>query len=65
MDQIAHDKGSAVANIEIWFAYGRHAVLLADQAGWHTSHKLIVPPNISLLPLPPNCLEFNPIENVW
>jgi transposase len=24
-----------------------------------------VPPNISLLPLPPKCPELNPVENVW
>jgi len=32
---------------------GAHAVVLLDQAGWHTSAKLNVPANISLLPLPP------------
>ena len=36
-----------------------------DQAGWHVSAKLIVPPNITLVPLPPKCPELNPIENVW
>ncbi len=30
-----------------------HAVLFADQAGWHTTGKLAVPPNITLLLLPP------------
>ena len=33
-------------------APGRHAVLLMDQAGWHLSAKLRVPPNITVLPLP-------------
>src|SRR5258708_38214088 len=46
-------------------ASGAHAVLLLDQAGWHLSDKLIVPPNITLLPLPPKCPELNPVENVW
>ena len=27
--------------------------------------KLIVPENITLLPLPPKCPELNPTENVW
>ena len=40
-----------------------HAVL--DQAGWHTSPKLHVPENISLLPLPPYAPELNPVEQVW
>jgi transposase len=46
-------------------APGAHAALLVDQAGWHLSHKLSVPPNITLVPLPPKCPELNPIENVW
>ena len=45
--------------------HGRHPVLLVDQAGWQMSHKLIVPSNISILPLPPKCPELNPVENVW
>jgi putative transposase len=44
---------------------GAHAVVLLDQAGWHTSSKLVVPPNISLLALPPKSPELNPTENVW
>ena len=44
---------------------GAHAVLLLDQAGWHMTDKLIVPENITLLPLPPKCPELNPTENVW
>lgn len=42
-----------------------HAVLLLDQAGWHLSAALTVPPNITLLPLPPKYLELNVMENVW
>lgn len=42
-----------------------HAVLLLDQAGWHTTKNLAVPANITLLPLPPRCPELNPQENVW
>jgi len=46
-------------------APGRHAILLLDQAGWHTSPKLEIPVNITLLPLPAKCPELNPVENVW
>lgn len=46
-------------------APGAHAVLLLDQAGWHTTGNLVVPANITLLPLPPRCPELNPQENVW
>ena len=42
-----------------------HAVLLLDQAGWHGSRALVIPGNITLLPLPPKCPELNPVENVW
>ena len=46
-------------------APGAHAVLLLDQAVWHGSAELVVPPNITLMPLPPRCPELNPVENVW
>jgi transposase len=46
-------------------APGAHAVILLDQAGWHTANRLKVPDNISLLPLPPRSPELNPTENVW
>ena len=46
-------------------APGAHAVVLLDQAGWHTSTKLPVPGNLTLLPLPAKCPELNPAENVW
>ncbi len=42
-----------------------HAVLVMDQAGWHTSDKLDVPANNSILTLPPRSPELNPVENVW
>ena len=44
---------------------GAHAGLMLDQAGWHMSARLIVPGNITLLPLPPRSPELNPVENVW
>jgi transposase len=42
-----------------------HAVLLMDQAGWHMTARLIVPENITIVPLPAKCPELNPVENVW
>jgi putative transposase len=44
---------------------GAHAVLILDQAGWHTTGKLVIPPNITLMPLPPRSPELNPVENIW
>ena len=57
--------GLHLAAISADVAPGRHAVLLLDQAGWHLSAKLIVPDNITIVPLPPKCPELNPQENVW
>jgi len=56
-----------LAEISRNVAAGAHAVLVLDQAGWHTSPKLQVPENISLLPLPlpPYAPELNPVEQVW
>ncbi len=36
---------------------GAHAILIVDQAGWHTTGKLVIPPNITLLLLPPRSPE--------
>jgi len=33
-------------------APGAHAILVLDQAGWHISKALPVPPNLTLVPLP-------------
>jgi transposase len=54
-----------LAEIAREVAPGAHAVLLLDQAGWHLSHRLVVPPNITLVPLPSKCPELNPVENIW
>ncbi len=57
--------GLHLAEIATMVSPDRHAVLLLDQAGWHLSAALTVPPNITLLPLPPKCPELNVMENVW
>ena len=44
---------------------GKHAVLVADQAGWHKTPKLKKPKNISFVFLPPYSPELNPIEQLW
>ncbi|WP_349276506.1 IS630 family transposase (plasmid) [Polaromonas hydrogenivorans] len=44
---------------------GRHAVLVLDRAGWHTTAKLPQFSNLSLLPLPAGSPELNPAEQVW
>ncbi len=55
-----------LAAISAKIAAGGHPALLVDQAGWHLSAGLIVPDNISIVPLlPAKCPELNPQENVW
>jgi len=54
-----------LAEIATAVAPRAHAVLLLDQAGWHGADALVVPENITLLPLPAKCPELNPVENIW
>jgi transposase len=45
---------------------GAHAVLVCDVAGWpQRGGRLMVPDNITLLPIPSYSPELNPMENVW
>jgi transposase len=46
-------------------APGAHAIILCDQAGWHTTEKLRVPGNITIEFIPPRSPELNPQENIW
>jgi hypothetical protein len=54
-----------LAEISAAVAPGAQAILVLDGAGWHSSTALVVPENITLLPLPPYSPELNPVENVW
>jgi len=40
-------------------------MLIMDQAGWHDSNGLQVPPNIRIELLPPYSPELNPVEKLW
>jgi hypothetical protein len=44
---------------------GRHAVVVMDQAGWHSCKALNIPNNMTILHLPPYSPELNPQESVW
>jgi hypothetical protein len=44
-------------------APGAHALLVLDGAGWHSSRSLIVPDNITLMPLPP--LSLGNLSGWW
>lgn len=55
-----------LAEISTHVAPGAYAVVILDGAGWHQpGGRLHVPPNISLLHLPPYAPQLNPVENVW
>ena len=54
-----------LAEIAQAVAQGAHAVLLMDQAGWHSSAKLDVPENITIVLFPSRSPELNPVENIW
>ena len=54
-----------LAEISAHVAKGAHAAILMDKAGWHTTPKLVVPSNISIIFLPPRSPELNPQENIW
>ena len=43
---------------------GNHAVIVFDRAAWHTTKKLRLPKNLSLLPLPAASSGLNPTEQV-
>jgi transposase len=40
-------------------------VLVLDRAGWHGAKALVVPANVTLVPLPAYSPELNPVERVW
>ena len=46
-------------------ARGAHAVVLMDRAGWHTTDKLKIPKNLTIILLPSRSPELNPVENLW
>jgi transposase len=43
---------------------GKHAVVIVDRADWHATGKLLIPVNLSILPLPPYSPELNPVEQI-
>ena len=43
----------------------KRVVLVVDQAGWHTSQKLVIPEGIHIVYLPSHTPELQPTERVW
>lgn len=54
-----------LAELSLRLAPGVHAVLIRDNAGFHTGKAVVVPPNITLPPLPPYAPGLNPVGNLW
>ncbi len=54
-----------VDEISLAVAPGAHALIILDKASWHTTRKLKLPDNLTLVPLPPACPELNAAENIW
>jgi hypothetical protein len=61
----AHIVNQFLAQFASELAPGVHAVMIWDQAGFHTAKAIIVPSTVTLMPLPPYSPELNPIENLW
>ena len=60
-----HAMNAHLVEISSQVAYGAHAIVIIDGAGWHTTKSLKTPDNISLLRLPAYSPELNPQENIW
>ena len=45
--------------------YGRHAVIIIDDAAWHQTYLADKFTNLTIIKLPPYSSELNPIEQVW
>lgn len=43
----------------------KKVLLIMDQAGWHTSHDLVIPDKMAIEYLPPYSPELNPVERLW
>ena len=50
---------------EVGAGEGKLVVLVLDNAGWHASGDLVVPPGIELAFLPPYTPELQPAEHLW
>ena len=57
MNALLNETSVAFANYRI--------IMVVDSASWHTTDKLKLPENISLLPLPPYSPKLNSTEHIW
>lgn len=43
----------------------KRIVMILDGAGWHKNQSVPLPPNLTLVFLPPYSPELNPVEHLW
>ncbi len=43
----------------------KRIVMVLDGAGWHKNQSILLPPNLTLVFLPPYSPELNPVEHLW
>jgi hypothetical protein len=57
----------ALQEFATWVGCGvsKQIILVEDNAGWHTSHKVVVPEGIVRERLPPYSPELQPAERLW
>ena len=60
-----HGMNLFLSELSLEIKTGRHVALVVDNAGWHNSKELIIPSNITLIPLPPYSPELNAMEQIW
>jgi transposase len=60
-----HLMNAHLRHVSEYLGPDRHAVLIMDGAGWHTSNDLVTPDNVTTLLLPPYSPELNPVERLW
>jgi hypothetical protein len=60
-----HHEYGAQAVCEGCAGPNKHIVMVLDQAGWHTSKKLVLPEGIHVVHLPSHTPELQPAERLW
>ncbi len=60
-----HAMQAHLDEISIHVVQHAHAVVLMDRAGLHTTGKLDMPGNMTIILLPSRSPELNPVENIW
>ena len=60
-----HAMSRHLAEVAQAVAPGAHGVILMDRAGWPCAKELVGPDNLTLVLLPAQAPELNPVETIW